>query len=259
MITITLTVGIPACGKSTWSKEELKKDPEGTVRVNRDDLRNMMSNYHFSEENERMVTSVRNFVIQQAVRRGKNVIVDETNLNRRNFDDIVKMVKQLNLDAKVIEKPFYVDLDEAIARDAARTGSAHVSEEVVRKFWKRSGGTSHKFYKPRVELIIKPTEASVAAERPEVDSSKPFGIIVDLDGTLSLFNAKTIGTVQWMFAILVRKFAIPTMPTSAMKILSTNRSRLSSSPCTKKDTKSFFVLDAKIFIVNKRSVSSRNT
>ena len=190
MITITLTVGIPACGKSTWSKEELKKDPEGTVRVNRDDLRNMMSNYHFSEENERMVTSVRNFVIQQAVRRGKNVIVDETNLNRRNFDDIVKMVKQLNLDAKVIEKPFYVDLDEAIARDAARTGSAHVSEEVVRKFWKRSGGTSHKFYKPRVELIIKPTEASVAAERPEVDSSKPFGIIVDLDGTLSLFNAR---------------------------------------------------------------------
>ena len=190
MITITLTVGIPACGKSTWSKEELKKDPEGTVRVNRDDLRNMMSNYHFSEENERMVTSVRNFVIQQAVRRGKNVIVDETNLNRRNFDDIVKMVKQLNLDAKVIEKSFYVDLDEAIARDAARTGSAHVSEEVVRKFWKRSGGTSHKFYKPRVELIIKPTEASVAATQREVDSSKPFAIMCDLDGTLSLFNAK---------------------------------------------------------------------
>lgn len=190
MITITMPVGIPACGKSTWSKEELKKDPEGTLRVNRDDLRNMLSNYHFSDENERMVTSARNFIIQQAARKGKNIIIDETNINRRNFDDICKLVKQLNIDAKVIEKPFYVELDEAIARDAARTGSAHVGEEVVRKFWKKSGGTQHKHYKARVEIITKQTEASTAASRPEVDSSKPFAVICDLDGTLSLFNAR---------------------------------------------------------------------
>jgi predicted kinase len=189
MITITMTVGIPACGKSTWSKDELKKDPEGTVRVNRDDLRNMLSNYHFSEENERMVTSVRNFAIQQAVRRGKHVIIDETNINRRNFDDVCKLVKQQNVEAKVVEKPFYIELEEAIARDAARTGSAHVGEEVVRKFWKKSGGTQHKHYKPRIEIITRQTEASVAASRPEVDSSKPFAIVCDLDGTLSLFNA----------------------------------------------------------------------
>lgn len=190
MLEIEMTVGIPACGKSTWSKEKLKKNPEGIVRVNRDDLRNMLSNYHFSDENEKMVTSARNFLIQQALRRGKNVIIDETNLNRRNFDDIVKMVKQLNIEAKVVEVPFFVELDTAIARDAARTGSAQVGEDVVRKFWKKSGGASHKFYKPRVELVMRETQASAAAARPEVDSSKPFAVICDLDGTLSLFNAK---------------------------------------------------------------------
>jgi len=190
MITITLTCGIPASGKSTWAKAELKKDPEGTVRVNRDDLRNMMSNYHFSEENERMVTSVRNFAIQQAIRRGKHVIIDETNLNRRNFDDICKLVKQLNIDAKVMEKSFYIELEEAIARDAARTGSAQVGEDVVRKFWKKGGCAQHKHYKPRFEIITRQTEASVAATKPEINSCLPFAIICDLDGTLSLFNSR---------------------------------------------------------------------
>lgn len=190
MLQITLTVGIPACGKSTWAKEQIKKDPEGTVRVNRDDLRNMLSNYHFSDENEKMVTVVRNHAIQQALRRGKNVIIDETNLNRRNFDDIVKMVRDMNLEAKVMELPFYVELDEAIARDAARTGSAQVGEEVVRKFWKKSGGASHKHYKGRIELVMRQTQASMAATRPEIDNSKPWAVICDLDGTLSLFNAR---------------------------------------------------------------------
>lgn len=187
---IRMSVGIPACGKSTWAKEEVKKNPEGLVRVNRDDLRNMMSNYHFSEENEKMVTSIRNHIITTALRRGKDVIIDETNLNRRNFDDIVKMVRDLNIEAKVMEVPFFIDLETAIARDAARTGSAHVGEDVVRKFWKKSGGESHKFYKGRIEIITRKTEASVAATKPEVDNSKPWAVICDLDGTLSLFNPR---------------------------------------------------------------------
>jgi len=187
---IRMSVGIPASGKSFWAKEEVKKNPEGIVRVNRDDLRNMMSNYHFSEENEKMVTSARNHIIQQALRRGKDVIIDETNLNRRNFDDIVKLVKEMNIETKVMEVPFYIDLETAIARDAARTGSAQVGEEVVRKFWKKSGGASHKFYKGRIEIITRRTEASVAAAAPEIDNSKPWAVICDLDGTLSLFNSK---------------------------------------------------------------------
>lgn len=190
MLKITMTVGIPACGKSTWSKEEVKKAPEKVTRINRDDLRTMMSNYHFSDSNEKLVTSAKEFMIRQALRYGRDIIIDETNLNRRNFDDVVKIVKDMNLDCMVLEKPFYVELDEAIARDKARAGAAYVGEEVVRKFWKKSGGTQHKHYKPRVEIIQRQTEASVAFSIPEYNSTLPTAIICDLDGTISLFNAK---------------------------------------------------------------------
>lgn len=189
MLKVILTCGIPACGKSTWSKEEVRKDPEGTMRISRDDLRNMLTNYHFTDANEKVVTDLKEYALAQGLRRGRNIILDETNLNRRNFDDVCDIVRSLNIDCMVMEKPFYVELDEAIARDNARTGSAHVSEEIVRRFWKKSGGTQHKYYKPRVEMITRKTEDEVAANTPTFNSKLPEAVICDLDGTLSLFNA----------------------------------------------------------------------
>ena len=190
MLKVILTCGIPACGKSTWSKDEVRKNPEGVTRISRDDLRSMMSNYHFSDSNEKLVTSTKMFLLRQALIYGRDVILDETNLNRRNFDDICKIVKEMNIDCMVMEKSFFIDLDEAIARDSKREGHGKVGEEVVRKFWKKSGGNQHKHYKPRVEIIQRQTEQSVAASMPEVDSKLPMALVCDLDGTLSLFNAK---------------------------------------------------------------------
>lgn len=189
MLKVILTCGIPACGKSTWSKEEVRKDPEGTMRINRDDLRNMLSNYHFTDSNEKIVTTLKEQALIAGLKSGRNIIIDETNLNRRNFDDVCDIIRDLNIECMVMEKPFYVELEEAIARDNTRTGSAHVSEEVVRRFWKKSGGTQHKYYKPRVEMITRKTEDDVAKGKPSFNSKLPEAIICDLDGTLSLFNA----------------------------------------------------------------------
>jgi predicted kinase len=190
MLKIILTVGIPACGKSTWAKEEVKKDPEKVTRINRDDLRVMMSNYHYSPSNEQLVTTAKEFMIRQALRYGRDIIIDETNLNRRNFDDVVKIVKEMNLDCMVMEKPFYIELEEAIARDKLRPGAGYVGESVVEKFWKKSGGKQHKHYKPRVEICQRQTEASVAAKETEHNPSLTNAIVCDLDGTISLFNSK---------------------------------------------------------------------
>ena len=82
------------------------------------------------------------------------------NATKRNFDDIVNVIKVLNLDVQVIEKPFYVELDEAIARDSKRTGNACVGEAVIRKFWKQLGGKQFQFYKARVEVFTKRTTAA---------------------------------------------------------------------------------------------------
>ena len=42
MPTLHLTRGIPGSGKSTFAKQWVQEDPEGRVRINRDDLRGMM-------------------------------------------------------------------------------------------------------------------------------------------------------------------------------------------------------------------------
>lgn len=190
MLKITLTVGIPASGKSTWAKEEVTKAPEKVTRINRDDLRSMMSNYYYSDSNEKLVTSAKIFMIQQALRYGRDIIIDETNLNRRNFDDICKLVREMNLDCMVMEKVFFIELADAIERDSKREGAGKVGEDVVRKFWKKSGCAQHKHYKPRVEIIQRQTEQSVAATKPAVNNALPNAIICDLDGTLSLFNSR---------------------------------------------------------------------
>jgi len=189
---LILTVGIPACGKSTWAKEEVRKDPEGTTRVNRDDLRNMMSNYTFTDSNEKLVTGVRDFAITHALKRGRNVIVDETNLNPRAYPEFCDMVKKLNIDCMVMEKPFYIELEEAIERDSKREGSGKVGEDIVRKFWKKSGGKQHKHYKPKVEVFYKNQHCGENLASAMVqDETLPKAIICDLDGTLALMGKRS--------------------------------------------------------------------
>jgi hypothetical protein len=87
-----------------------------------------------------------------------------------------------------MEKSFYVELAEAIARDAQRTGTSKVGEEVVSKFWKKSGGVQHKFYKPRVQIFNKRHDLTIDAIKPDYNSKLPWTVVCDLDGTLALFN-----------------------------------------------------------------------
>jgi predicted kinase len=197
MLKCTVCVGIPASGKSTWAREELKRDPS-TVRVNRDELRIMMTNYVYSEENEKLVISTRNHIISSALKTGRNVIIDDTNINRRNFDDIVKLVNGLGVQCMVMEKPFFIELDEAISRNTKREGHACVPEEVIRKMWKQSGGTQHKFYKPRVEMCgVNMTKNEIDTSAYASSPTLPWAIMCDLDGTISLFNpTRKNGTVE---------------------------------------------------------------
>lgn len=191
MLKCCMPVGIPASGKSSWAKAEVAKDPDNWVRVNNDDLRAMMNGSVWSSDYEKMVTEARNYLIRDAFKRGKNVIVDNLNLNRRHFDDVVKIAKSMNKDIEVFEKLFYIELEEAIERDVKREGNAKVGEVVIRKWWKESGGAQHKFYKPRVEIMTRDLnckdEIFVAANQDETLSH---AIISDLDGTLALFVGK---------------------------------------------------------------------
>lgn len=188
MIKVFTAKGIPASGKSTWAKEEVRKGKGRVKRVNRDDLRAMIDGGAYSPENEKLVLKVRDLIIQNSVKNGIDVIVDDTHIRDkgRNFDDICSIVEVLGLDVQVIEKPFYIDLETALERDAARPNP--VGETVIRTFWKDSGGKQFKLYKPRVETFY---AADLGNDKKiKYDPKLPEAIMVDLDGTLALLNGR---------------------------------------------------------------------
>lgn len=191
MLKIILTIGAPACGKSTWAKAEVAKDPANYVRINNDDLRAMMNGSVWSAEYEKMITDTRNYLIKDALKRGKNIIIDNVNANRRHFEDTCEIAKSVNVSVMVMEKPFYEELDVLLERDSKRTGSARVGEEVVKKWHKELGGKQFKFYKPRMEIFQERMGNNQMVEAPLWIPNVPEAVICDLDGTLALIHNRS--------------------------------------------------------------------
>lgn len=176
--------GLQASGKSTFSRNLLAEEPTEWKRINRDLIREMLDNSVWSAQNEKLVVKNRDFLLSESLRKGYNVIVDDTNLNKKNFEDICKVVASLNLDVQVIEKNFPVELDEAIRRDALRPKP--VGEEVIRMTFKKNGLKYDKHYNCRTETFYKKTVATQRAMDPKL----PYAIMCDLDGTLALIEAR---------------------------------------------------------------------
>lgn len=186
MLKICLTKGCPASGKSTWAKKEISKDPLNYVRINNDDIREMVNGSVFSPDYEKIITETRNWMIKEALKRDKNIIIDNVNANKRHFETVCKIAESMGKDIQVYEKMFYVELDELLTRDATRTGSAQVGAEVVKKFWKDLGGKQFKFYHIKNEIFTKRTSASERFVDPmEQDESLLKCAVFDLDGTMA--------------------------------------------------------------------------
>lgn len=83
MTTITLTTGLPASGKSTWALEQVKNSNGKIVRINLDDIRSMLwGDTPWTKELEQSALEVQDKAILAAVKMGKDVIVDNTHLNK---------------------------------------------------------------------------------------------------------------------------------------------------------------------------------
>jgi predicted kinase len=182
---IILTIGIPASGKSTWAVSWVGEDPLHRVRINKDAIRALCNNFIWSKEHEQMITAMQRSMVRQALISGHSVVLDNTNIEARYFNDACNLVRELNIDCVVSEKPFFIQLDEAIARDAKREGSAKVGEAVVRKFWKASGGESFKGYQAKTETIAKRSKTMQVVQ----DRKLPRAVVFDNDGTISLIHS----------------------------------------------------------------------
>ena len=182
---VIITTGIPASGKSTWAKSIVEKEPKLWSCVNRDSLRIMLNNYECSKINSNLVKNVRNSIIVDVLNSGKNLVVDECNFNSTTFKDVCGIVSELNIDASVEEKVFPIELDVAITRNATRTGYGLVPENVIRKFYADMNGDKLSSYKTKSKTYTRVLPIPRFANPTIV---LPRCIIVDLDGTVALFN-----------------------------------------------------------------------
>lgn len=130
MAKMIILAGLPGAGKSTLAKKMVKQDPT-YVRVNLDDIRNMLGTSDFNKE--KLVEQIELVSIGYAFNQKYNVIVDDTNLNPKKINKLKAIAKQYN--AEVDYKLISTDVEECIRRDALR--ERPVGEDVIRRFYEK--------------------------------------------------------------------------------------------------------------------------
>src|SRR3990172_3790048 len=108
--------GLPASGKSTTAREMFEE--EGIKRVSKDDLRAMLHSGKYTPELETFVLDVRNAVVELTVKKGFDIVVDDTNLNPVHVEALQDLAKAVGASVCIIDMT--TPVDECIRRDAER-------------------------------------------------------------------------------------------------------------------------------------------
>lgn len=158
-----ITVGIPASGKTTWTKEQ------DVVDINRDWIRfNVVcpgsdwSNYKFNRKQEDEVTEIQHHMLSEAAFNGKDVVISDTNLNQKTRNKWVETLESFDYEVEILEFP--ITLEEAYKRDRLRPNG--VGEAVI-----------YSMYQKWLEYKGRKTYTP--------DESLPKAVVFDVDGTLA--------------------------------------------------------------------------
>jgi len=179
MSTLHLTRGIPASGKTTWAKDWVALKLEERIRLNRDDLRQMLkgarSGLAFADEER--ITTIQHSTAREALARGFDVVVDDMNLRARYVRAWLALAEAVG--ATVVIHDFPIELDDAIYRDAVRETS--VGAEVIRGIYERY---TRKGQLPPVPTDPEPDKhAGLVPYVPLPERTQAY--IFDIDGTLA--------------------------------------------------------------------------
>ena len=179
MVKLYITYGCPRSGKTTWAKELRDSNPNKVVRVNKDDLRAMMHSPVHDRDQEKLTISIRDKIIENALRKGKDVIVDDTNFpfGGMHYQRMLEIARLVG-DVEVIEKFFDADITELIKRNKESLDGKPVPEAVIYNMYnKYIKGTADKYqfkevYFPKIEKI-------------KYNPNLPDCVYLDIDGTIS--------------------------------------------------------------------------
>lgn len=182
MSKLILTRGLPASGKSTWAKQWVQGDPDNRVRVNRDDLRQALFGvaYGLTFEQEQLVTSTQQAAVRAALTAGKDVVVDDTNLNAKYAKEWLKLADGLRALVEWNDSFLDTPLQTCLTRDRNREGGV-VGERVIMSFYRRYlQGRRMPLEQPQID------GESLSYFQPYSGTpGKPKAFLVDLDGTIA--------------------------------------------------------------------------
>lgn len=171
--------GLPGSGKSTLTKKEVENDYNGTVRINRDDIRKMLHDGVWKgPETESVVMMMRDSMLRSSMKARKPLVVsDDTNLDSGVVKSLAKIADFFGYGVEV--RDFDTPLSVCIERDSLREGSARVGEEVIRGMHKR-------FFKGGKFPVNPLGKIEAVTFEPYVpDFDLPRAVIFDIDGTLA--------------------------------------------------------------------------
>lgn len=188
--------GLPGSGKSTLA-ESLVKDSKGSlVRVNRDDIRLEIAGPRYSKpigKVEKVVTKLQTERIESALRSGKSVVSDDTNLNMKSVQSLQRIAVKFGAEIEVFQ--VNVPLDVALKRNRARgdSGGRFVPEEVIESMAAKAYADGElkelllDNVNSRAYMVPKVTEGSVKLANYAHDdpSAGDRVVLVDCDGTLA--------------------------------------------------------------------------
>ena len=132
MSKLIITRGIPSSGKSTWAKQWVLEDPEHRVRINQDDIRLMLGKY-WVPSREKLVQHIQKEALIEALERGYDIVIDNTNLNEKVLDSYRVLVIAHGNHAIEYKDFFDTPLSVCIERDKNR--DLQVTEKVIRNFY----------------------------------------------------------------------------------------------------------------------------
>lgn len=187
---VILLRGLPASGKSTWAREQVVNNPGKYKRINKDELREMLDVSVWTKSNETFVEKTRDFIIMQALEKGKSVIVDDTNINPKHETRIKELVEEYSKasgnDVNFFVKEFIVDMHELLRRDGNR--DKPVGKSVIKRMYTQWNG--HLGDYPGNEYVQHHAPEYKWLQVWEDNKHLRGAYIFDMDGTLSLLNGR---------------------------------------------------------------------
>lgn len=133
--------GIPGSGKSQFAKDWVSKDPERRVRLNSNNLRDMVGN----NCSEHFILNLLKDCIFESLQYGYDIIIDNINLNPKEVEFIKDIVNSWNkrkvisdylrYNYKIEFKDFFIPLPICIERDSKRRNP--VGKETIIKIYNK--------------------------------------------------------------------------------------------------------------------------